>query len=214
LFPHHNGNLTRMFSSNRWNRLRYTYWAPVYDSIARFSAPRARAMALLAASAGERVLLAGCGTGLDLPFVPPGVRVEAVDLTAAMLDRARPKRTRDTGVVLMDVHQLAFPDATFDAVVLNLILAVVAHPTTALAEAARVLRPGGRIVVFDKFLGDDELPSWRRRLLNAVVRVLFTEMNRRFGDILRSSGAPLRVVHEEPAMFGGMYRILLLNLEP
>jgi hypothetical protein len=66
------------------------------------------------------------------------------------------------------------------------------------------------MAVFDKFLPDGARPSLPRRAANALTSRLFTDINRRFGDILAASGAPLRVEHDEPALFGGMFRILRL----
>ena len=71
---------------------------------------------------------------------------------------------------IMDARQLAFPDSSFDAVVMHLILAVMPEPERGVIEAVRVLKPGGRIAVFDKFLGDEERPSLKRRLFNALAK--------------------------------------------
>ena len=76
-------------ASNAWLRLRYTIWAPHYDKITKFPRERKRSVDLLALQPGERLILIGCGTGADLPFVPEGVEVLAVDLTPAMLEQAR-----------------------------------------------------------------------------------------------------------------------------
>lgn len=192
-----------------WNRLRYTVWAPVYDLIARFGRYRRRSIGHLALHPGERVLIVGAGTGADLPYIPLGVSVLATDLTPAMLDRAPVRAGVETRV--MDGQKLELPDAAFDAVILHLILAVIPDPAACLREASRVLKPGGRIAVFDKFLPDGARPSLPRRALNRVTGLLFSDINRRMGDILKASGAPLSVEKNEPALFGGMFRIILLR---
>jgi ubiquinone/menaquinone biosynthesis C-methylase UbiE len=194
-----------------WNRLRYTLWAPHYDRVARFGRQRRRSIALLALQPGERVLLVGAGTGADLPLIPEGVSVLATDLTPAMLSRARPRVRPGIELRVMDGQALDLPDASFDAVILHLILAVIPDPGACLREAARVLRPGGRIAVFDKFLPDGASPSLPRRIANAVSRTLFTDINRRMGDILSRSGARLRVEIDEPALMGGMFRVMVLR---
>jgi phosphatidylethanolamine/phosphatidyl-N-methylethanolamine N-methyltransferase len=111
----------------------------------------------------------------------------------------------------MDGQALDLPDESFDAVILHLILAVIPDPVACLQEAARVLKPGGRIAVFDKFLPDGARPTLPRRIANAVGRTLFTDINRRMGDILSRSGASLRVEHDEPALMGGMFWVMVLR---
>jgi phosphatidylethanolamine/phosphatidyl-N-methylethanolamine N-methyltransferase len=199
------------FDATAWNRSRYTLWAPIYDFVARFGRQRRRSLALLDLRPGERVLLVGAGTGSDLPLIPPDVAVLVTDLTPAMLDRARSRARSGIELRVMDGQALDLPDASFDAVILHLILAVIPDPVACLREAARVLRPGGRIVIFDKFLPDGALPSLPRRIANAVTRRLFSDINRRMGEILQEAGAPLRVEHDEPAFLGAAFRILLLR---
>jgi phosphatidylethanolamine/phosphatidyl-N-methylethanolamine N-methyltransferase len=194
-----------------WNRLRYTLWAPFYDLVARFRRQRRRSIALLGLRPGERVLVVGAGTGADLPLIPPGVEVLATDLTPAMLARARPRVRTGIELRVMDGQALDLPKESFDAVILHLIVAVIPDPAACLREASRVLKPGGRIAVFDKFLPDGERPSAARRLANVVTGTLFTDINRRLGEILERSGAPLTIEHDEPALLGGAFRILLLR---
>ena len=197
-----------------WNRLRYTVWAPAYDAIARaagFENARRLSISRLRLASGDRVLIVGAGTGLDLDFVPSNVHVTAVDVTPAMLTRLE-RRAAGTGrpvtVRIMDARQLAFPDSSFDAVVMHLILAVMPDPERGVREAVRVLKPGGRIAVFDKFLRDDESPSLKRRLFNAIAKPLFSDLNRRLGPLLGGTG--LVIEHDEPVAFGGTYRIATL----
>lgn len=197
-----------------WNRLRYTVWAPAYDAIARagkFDAARRLSIERLQLAAGERVLIVGAGTGLDLEFLPANVDVTAIDVTPAMLKQLESKAAaagRPITTRIMDARQLAFPDASFDAVVMHLILAVMPEPELGLRESVRVLKPGRRIAVFDKFLRDDERPSLKRRLLNAIAKPLFSDLNRRLGRLV--AGTRLVVEHDEPVAFGGTYRIATL----
>ncbi len=182
-----------------WRRARYSVYATFYDLGPRFVAERRRAIALLDLRAGERVLIAGVGTGADLPLLPHSVSVLGVDLTPAMLARARAHGRPGVELRVMNAERLDLPDASFDAVLLHQVLEVVADPLACLVEAARVLRPGGRLSVFDKFLPEEPPPSpWRAALARAV-DVVFTTPKLRFHHLLASSGAPLVVAHEEPA---------------
>src|SRR5687768_14053199 len=107
-----------------------------------------------------------------------------------------------------DARELAFPDSSFDAVVMHLILAVMPEPERGLSEAVRVLKPGGRIAVFDKFLRDEERPSLKRRVLNVLAKPLFSDLNRRLGPLIART--PLVIEHDEPVAFGGSYRVVTL----
>jgi ubiquinone/menaquinone biosynthesis C-methylase UbiE len=198
-----------------WNRIRYTLWAPFYDPFVAavgFDAFRRRSIDHLRLEAGDRVLIVGAGTGQDLPHLPTGVEVTAIDVTPAMLARLS-RRASQVGLSVtaqvMDARWLQFEDSRFDAIILHLILAVMPEPERGLAEAIRVLRPGGRIAVFDKFLGDEQRASVPRRLLNLVMKPLCTDMNRKFGPLVRPTG--LEVERDEPAAFGGMYRLITLR---
>jgi phosphatidylethanolamine/phosphatidyl-N-methylethanolamine N-methyltransferase len=197
-----------------WNRLRYTVWAPAYDAVvgaAGFNTARRLSIDRLRLASGDRVLIVGAGTGLDLEFLPPNVHVSAIDVTPAMLrhlERRAAGTGRSVATRIMDARQLAFPDSSFDAVVMHLILAVMPQPERGLREAVRVLKPEGRIAVFDKFLRDDERPSLKRRLLNAIAKPLFSDLNRRLGPLI--SGTRLVTEHDEPVAFGGTYRVVTL----
>ena len=195
-----------------WNRVRYTILAPAYDLVAGFGAQRRRSIALLAPRAGERVLVDGCGTGLDLRYLPTDVHVTATDLTPAMVERTRRRakqlgRTVDARV--MDAQALEFADASYDAVVLHLILAVVPDPAAATREAERVLRPGGRAVVFDKWVPEGRRPSLPRRAANLVASAAATDITRRLGDVL--AGTSFVVEHREATGMGGFFSITLLR---
>ena len=198
-----------------WNRLRYTFWAPVYDGLVGavgFTNARRYSIERLGLQDGARVLIVGAGPGLDLDFVPSGAVITAIDVTPAMLKRLTRRAARAGRLVsaqVMDARNLTFPDASFDAVIMHLILAVMPQPELGLTEAARVLKPGGRIAIFDKFLRDQEQPSTARRLLNLVTATLFSDINRRLGPLVHGTG--LVVDRDEPARFGGMYRSITLS---
>lgn len=198
-----------------WNRIRYTAWSLVYDRVASpapgFRAARQRSIQRLQLRPGDRVLIVGAGTGLDLEHLPRDVEITAVDVTPAMLNHLERRAAalgRAVSVRVMDARQLQFPDASFDAIVMHLVLAVMPQPDQGLAEAIRVLTPGGRIAVFDKFLRDDERPSLRRRVLNLFARPLFSDMNRRLDALVAPT--PLVREHDEPAALHGVYRIATL----
>ena len=198
--------------TNAWNRRRYTLWAPLYDFVGRaFDPLRRESLRRLGAGPGNRVLIVGAGTGADLPHVPAGCGVLATDLTPAMLRRARRYMRGGLHLALMDGHQLAVRTGSFDGAVLHLILAVLPDPVRCLREATRALRPGGRIVVLDKFVRGRRRAPALLRAANVVTRVFFTDVTRSFEDILERSGAPLVVEEDSPALLGGLFRYLVLR---
>lgn len=194
---------------NAWLRARYSLYAAFYDLGPGFREERRRAIELLRLRPGERVLVVGVGTGADLPLLPPFVEVLGVDLTPAMLARARTQAGPGVELRVMDAQRLEIPSASFDAVLLHQVLEVVPDPVACLAEAGRALRPGGRASVFDKFLPDETAPSWWRVAWARALDLVFTSVKHRFADVLERSGAPFVVEHAEPA--GGPFRILLLR---
>ncbi len=200
------------YRENPLLRRSYNLIAPLYDLAIERPLLKARTRSLRALPAKEaaRVLLSGVGTGLDLPLLPAMHRYTALDFSTAMLSRARPRGARlDIDWVLGDSMALPFADAQFDHVVLHLILAVVPHPEKCLGEAARVLKPGGTILVFDKFLHPRQ-HAWLRRALNPLTRRLATRMDVVFEDVLREV-PQLQVVSDIPLLAGGWFRGIVLR---
>jgi ubiquinone/menaquinone biosynthesis C-methylase UbiE len=195
--------------SNAWLRFRYSFWAPHYDRVTKFPAERRRSIELLELRPGERLVVIGCGTGADLPFIPEGIEVLAVDLTPAMLRQAMAHARPGIEFRVMDGMALDLPDGSFDAAILHMVLEVIPDPARCLAEAARVLRVGGRLAVFDKFLPEGERPGPLRRAGLALLDFVFTSTNRRMGEILARSGAPFVVERDDPSV--GSYRHLILR---
>ncbi len=157
-----------------------------------------------------RVLVSGVGTGLDLPMLPALHHYTALDFNPAMLARAKP-RCKDLKVdfVLGDSMSLPFPDAQFDHIILHLIVAVVPEPERCLSEAARVLKHGGTIILFDKFLHPHKRAPMRR-LLNVISRRFATRMDVVFEEVLRAA-PELEVLHNEPILANGWFRGIVLR---
>jgi phosphatidylethanolamine/phosphatidyl-N-methylethanolamine N-methyltransferase len=131
----------------------YARWAPVYDLVfALVLRPGRKAAAAAADRLGGHVLDVGVGTGLELPMFDRRTRLTGIDLSEPMLRRAqwrvRAKALGNVeGLVVMDAARLAFPAAHFDAVVAPYVLTVVPDPHGSLDELARVVKPGGEIIL-------------------------------------------------------------------
>ena len=193
-------------------RASYTLLSPFYDLVAgpAFAAARRASLAALPREGGARVLVNGVGSGLDLPLLPRGHRYVGLDLTRAMLERAR---GRDPELAFIPVQgdslALPFRAASFDHAVLHLILAVVPDAARALAETARVVRAGGTILVLDKFLRRGQRAPLRR-LLNPFAARLVPRVDVVFEDALERVPG-LRVASDEPAAAGGWFRRIRLE---
>jgi phosphatidylethanolamine/phosphatidyl-N-methylethanolamine N-methyltransferase len=134
----------------------YDRWAPVYDLVFGPVFERGRRAAIIAAERiGGRILEVGVGTGISLPDYARVNRIVGVDISAAMLEKAR-ERVVELGLdhvealEVMDAERLAFPDGSFDVVVAQYVVTAVPNPEAALDEFTRVLRPGGEIVILSR----------------------------------------------------------------
>ena len=134
----------------------YDRWAPVYDLVFGPVFERGRRAAIAAAEqVGGRILEVGVGTGISLPDYSPANRIVGVDISAAMLEKAR-TRVTELGLshveelAVMDAERLTFPSESFDVVVAQYVITAVPNPEAALDEFARVLKPGGEIVILSR----------------------------------------------------------------
>jgi phosphatidylethanolamine/phosphatidyl-N-methylethanolamine N-methyltransferase len=138
----------------------YARWAPIYDfAFATLLSPGRRAVAGAASEADGLILDVGVGTGLELPMFAPATQVFGVDLAEPMLRRAakrirRYELTHVVGLGRMDATRLAFADETFACAVAPYMLTVVPEPEATLDELARVLKPGGEIILVNHVSSD------------------------------------------------------------
>ena len=189
----------------------YALIAPFYDA-ALAAATRAQRERSLAALPHEpaRVLLNGVVTGLDLPHLPPQHTYTGLDLTHAMLRRALPRAAGlDFCCVQGDAQRLPFADGSFDHAILHLILAVVPNPAACLAETARVLTPGGSVLIFDKFLRPRQSAPLRR-LINPLLRRVATRLDVVFEEVLGETPS-LLLESNQPALASGWFRLIRLK---
>jgi phosphatidylethanolamine/phosphatidyl-N-methylethanolamine N-methyltransferase len=140
----------------------YARWAPVYDVVFGAVFALGRTAAIRAAErVGGRILEVGVGTGISLPDYSRRNRLFGVDICEPMLRKAKARvaaqnLTNVDLLAVMDGTRLAFADASFDVVVAQFVITAVPDPEGTLDEFARVVRPGGEIVLVNHFATEAE----------------------------------------------------------
>jgi phosphatidylethanolamine/phosphatidyl-N-methylethanolamine N-methyltransferase len=153
----------------------YDRWAPVYDLVFGGVFSKGRRAAILATNKlGGRVLEVGVGTGISLPLYGPNVRIFGTDISEAMLKKAKQRvaelRLKNVeGLSVMDAEKLEFPDNSFDVVMAQYVVTAVPNPEVALDEFARVLRPGGELIILTRVSADAGMRRFIEQKLQPVV---------------------------------------------
>jgi phosphatidylethanolamine/phosphatidyl-N-methylethanolamine N-methyltransferase len=137
----------------------YALWAPVYDVVfgAVFDAGRRASIAAAEQACGPgggRILEVGVGTGISLPDYARINRLVGVDLSEPMLRKAQERVAEQRlsnveALAVMDAEHMALPDQSFDVVVAQFVITAVPNPEATLDEFARVIKPGGEIVLIN-----------------------------------------------------------------
>ena len=156
----------------------YDRWAPIYDLVFGGVFSKGRQAAIQATNKiGGRVLEVGVGTGISLPLYSPNVRIFGTDISEAMLNKAKRRvaegRLKNIeGLAVMDAEKLEFPDNSFDVVMAQYVVTAVPNPEKALDEFARVLRPGGELIILTRVSADAGMRRFIEQKLQPVVRPL------------------------------------------
>ena len=151
--------------------IRRRLFAALYDRVSKGSEEaglRGQRRQLLADAAGATLEI-GAGTGLNLEHYPEAVTRLVLAEPDEHMRRRLVRRVSEirpsTEIVAADAEGLPFPDGSFDTVVVTFVLCSVPEQQAALAEVARVLKPGGRLLFLEHVRSDDEkLAKWQDRM--------------------------------------------------
>jgi phosphatidylethanolamine/phosphatidyl-N-methylethanolamine N-methyltransferase len=179
----------------------YSRIASVYDVV--FGLPldpgRRRAIRRMALKPGERVLEIGVGTGINLHLYPSACEVTGIDLSRAMLDKARARAAavprERIRLLEMDAADLRFPDNSFDVVYAAYLVSVVPDPIAVVSEMKRVCRPGGRLVILNHFRSAHPMLAAVERSISPLTVHIGFKSDVEFDSLVRR--AQLEVRHVE-----------------
>jgi phosphatidylethanolamine/phosphatidyl-N-methylethanolamine N-methyltransferase len=156
----------------------YARWAPVYDLVFGKVFERGRRASIAAAErVGGRILEVGVGTGISLPDYARANRLVGIDISAPMLRKAQERvvefgLTNVEALAVMDAKHLAFPDDAFDVIVAQYVITAVPDPEATLDEFARVLKPGGEIVLVNHIGAESGLRKLGEQAFAPIARRL------------------------------------------
>ena len=185
-----------MGSGRRHRHGPYRFYAPIYDMVfsSRLKGSYRGMYSALDLGHGDTVLEVGVGTGASLDFCPVGVKVEAIDFSEPMLEKARARidsraDAPEVSFTKMDAHRLEFPDGHFDHSLVSHALAVVADPECVLREMKRVTKPSGKIVIVNHYKRGGVLIS----LFNPIRKWLGLGMHVDFESMISECGLEIEL---------------------
>lgn len=178
----------------------YTIWD---NLVSGFQPGRIKAIELMEIQPTDCILLVGEGSGLDFKCLPKQTNklaLRAFDFSQEMVRQSKIKAREldipEENCFVGDAQNLPFTNEKFDKIYFPLSIASIPNPSLALREAERVLSPGGKIVVFDKLMDDNQTLSWGRTVLNIITKCIFADITRNLSAILKAAPS-LKVIHYE-----------------
>lgn len=140
--------------------------------------------------ASGKILLVAIGTGLDLPYFPPGADVIGVDISEKMLGKAAQKiklSGEGTKLLRADVQEFGFKENSIDTVVTSCTFCSVPDPVKGLKELLRVLKPGGKMLMFEHVRSSISWMGPMMDILTFFSRRVGPELNRNTrGNIVKA----------------------------
>jgi phosphatidylethanolamine/phosphatidyl-N-methylethanolamine N-methyltransferase len=190
----------------------YAGWARIYDRIYGpvFQDSRERAIRSLRTQPGQRILEVGVGTGLVLPLYPRNCQIVGIDLSEAMLEKAR-ARVQELGLgnvelYAMDAGRMRFPDSSFDVVVAAYVVTAVPEYQKVIREMIRVCKPEGRILMLNHLTSSNPVVAAIERAISPLCTHIGFRTDLSLKQVLE--GHPLKVERHEKVRPLRMWHLL------
>ncbi|KAA0563522.1 class I SAM-dependent methyltransferase [Bacillus sp. CH30_1T] len=201
---------------NRWNEIIYKLWSPVYDKFfnsGKFLEARKKIFQGNKFVENQNILFVGVGTGADLELLThKELNITAIDYSNEMLEKAKIKfKGSSIQFLKMDAQDMSFKDNHFDVVVGSLVLSVVPDADKCIKEMVRVLKPNGKIIIFDKFSPKGKELSPFKKAVRPLIKLLGTDIGMNFETLYEKNKEALSVKEDTPLMFNGMYRKIVIS---
>ena len=146
---------------------------------------------------GPKALEVGVGTGKNLDYYPPGVKISAIDLSPKMLEKARKRinsMNLDVELKEMDVQQLEYPDNSFDTVFAAFVFCSVPDPVQGLRELRRVCKPEGRLLLLEHMKPGNPILAAVFNIINPlIVRMAGANVNRKTIENIETAGWEIEI---------------------
>jgi ubiquinone/menaquinone biosynthesis C-methylase UbiE len=161
----------------------------------------------------QNILFVGVGTGAELELINhKELHITAIDYSNEMLEKAQVK-FKDSSIqfFIMDAQNMNLNVNEFDIVVGSLVLSVVPDAGKCLKEMIRVLKPNGKIIIFDKFSPKGKELSPLKRAIRPIIKFLGTDIGVSFERLYEKNKEAISVQDDTPIMFNGMYRKIVIS---
>ena len=188
----------------------YARWAPIYDALFGSITVVGRKAAVKATqNFTGRLLEVGVGTGIALPLYPKHLTITGIDLSIDMLKLAASRAENlpnVAGILQMDAGKLAFENESFENLVAMYLITVVPDPEGVMRELARVVKPGGEVILVNHFSATGGIRGFVEKLMSPFATKLGWRPEFAFERVLQEPS--LQLIETKNAGWFGLFTLV------